>query len=197
MVVVIFITWCCQASLSFLLRQHKLQYVFTDCCRGVYFNPLCFSPSVLCFTGVWKWRFKNRAGPLTGPIFRVVASGLGEGRGFKILSWLLWQSWSSLSGHSREWEGESGRALESMHYFTHSKWQPSTQAQMPTNAGVSLCVCVCLCVSIFHLCVCVSSFMPLLLWKLPVYSMLHSQITWIKMGKDLDKLFKVFWGHVL
>lgn len=138
MVVVIFITWCCQASLSFLLRQHKSQYVFTDCCRGVYFNPLCFSPSVLCFTGVWKWRFKNPAGPLTGPIFRVVASGLGEGRGFKILSWLMWQSWSSLSGHSREWEGESGRALESMHYFTHSKWQPSTQAQMPTNAGVSL-----------------------------------------------------------
>lgn len=27
MVVVIFITWCCQASLSFLLRQHKLHGV--------------------------------------------------------------------------------------------------------------------------------------------------------------------------
>lgn len=111
MVVVIFITWCCQASLSFLLRQHKLQYVFTDCCRGVYFNPLCFSPSVLCFTGVWKWRFKNPAGPLTGPIFRVVASGLGEGRGFKILSWLMWQSWSSLSGHSRKWPCSGVHAL--------------------------------------------------------------------------------------
>lgn len=75
MAVVIFITWCCQASLSFLPRQHKSHCVL----RLLFWAPtLTLSPRSLPLpsphfphAASWKWLERTQWAPLTGRVSRV------------------------------------------------------------------------------------------------------------------------------
>lgn len=189
MVVVIFITWGCQASLSFLPRQHKLHCVhrLPFWCLLQPYPPLTCSiffplPSLLYFTLLWKWSQRAQWTPLTGPGSRVVVDP-----GFRgALSWAGYcDKASPRCQATQENEREKVALLLSPCIISHSKWQPSTQAQMPTDAVVSArgvrvdvwmfaCMCTqppeCEC-----LCACASGFT--LLWNLAAYRTLCSQIT--------------------
>lgn len=155
MVVVIFITWCCQASLSFLPRQHKLQCVhrLLFWCLLQSSPPLTlsiFSPFTL-FHCVMEMELEDPVGSIN---WSCLQSGVDPG----LRRTLCWASCCDKAGpHSQatqENEREKVALLWSPCIISHSKWQPSTQAQMPTDAGVSargVCVDVWMfvCVSVF------------------------------------------------
>lgn len=69
MAVVIFIAWRCQASLSFLRRQHKSRRVHRLlwwCLTSVLLPPPTSPPPpCACFSGLWKWSWTCWL-PLTG-----------------------------------------------------------------------------------------------------------------------------------
>ena len=145
----------------------------------LHFFPL---PSLLYFTLLWKWSQRAQWTPLTGPGSRVVVDP-----GFRgALSWAGYcDKASPRCQATQENEREKVALLLSPCIISHSKWQPSTQAQMPTDAVVSArgvrvdvwmfaCMCTqppeCEC-----LCACASGFT--LLWNLAAYRTLCSQIT--------------------
>lgn len=74
-------------------------------------------------------RVTDAAGSISWPCLQ---SGVGPG--FES-GWLLGQSWPSLSGHSGEWEGESGPAPEPMHYFTQQVTGPAHRHKCQQTPG--------------------------------------------------------------
>lgn len=161
--------------------------VFTDCCFGVYFSPLpllpapfFFLPSLLYFTLLWKWSQRALWTPLTGPGSRVVVDP-----GFRgALSWAGYcDKASPRCQATQENEREKVALLLSPCIISHSKWQPSTQAQMPTDAGVSargVRVDVWMCVCTQHPeceCRCAWASGFTILWNLAAYRTLCCQIT--------------------
>lgn len=156
--------------------------VFTDFCFGVYFNPLpllLFSLFAL-FHCVMEMALEDSVGSIN---WSCLQSGVDPGLRRALSRAGCCDKASPCCQATQENEREKVALLWSPCIISHSKWQPSTQAQMPTDAGVSargVCVDVCMCAhtaSWMCVCVCFSSFMPLVLWKLAAYSILRRQIT--------------------